>query len=115
MAHHLEIDELKQGGGLDVCLGPLDSYKQYRTHDDLRLTHILSTNLCAAFFQTVLDVFLLVSLVVPQASDEVVEGFLKPALLSAYMSLEGVPVAQGLCVHLVCTTRRPRLSNRGGL
>ena len=37
-----------------------------------RLTHILSSDLDATFFQAVVDVFLLIALVVPQSSDEVV-------------------------------------------
>ena len=86
MTHHLEIDELEQGGGLDVCLGSLDSCEQHATPRDYRLTHVLAANLCTAFFQTVLDVFLLVPLVIPQASDEVVEGFLEPVMVSASTS-----------------------------
>lgn len=83
MTHHLEIDELEQGGGLDVCPGSSDSCKQHPAQGGYRLTHVLAANLCAAFFQAILDVFLLVPLVVPQASDEVVEGFLEPAMVSA--------------------------------
>ncbi len=45
-------------------------------------THILAADFGAAFFQTVLDVFPLVALVVPQASDEVVQRFLEPVGIS---------------------------------
>lgn len=37
------------------------------------LTHILPSNLGATFSQAVLDVFLLVPLVIPQAADQVVQ------------------------------------------
>jgi hypothetical protein len=50
------------------------------------LTHVLPSNLCPTFFQTVLDVFLLVSLVVPQTSNEVVEGLFEPSI-----KLDGKP------------------------
>lgn len=83
MAHHLEVDELEQGGGLDVCLGSLDSCEQHPTHRGHRLTHVLAANFGAAFFQTILNVFLLVPLMIAQTSDEVVEGFLEPAMVSA--------------------------------
>jgi hypothetical protein len=45
---------------------------------EYRLTHVLPTNFCPTFFQAVLYVCLLVALVVPQSSYEVVEGFFKP-------------------------------------
>lgn len=86
MAHHLEIDELEQGGGLDVCLGSLDSYEQHPTRRGPRLTHVLAANFGAAFFQTILNIFLLVPLMISQTSDEVVEGFLEPAMVSASIS-----------------------------
>ncbi len=44
------------------------------------LTHVLAANFGPAFFQAVLYVFFLVSFVVPQPSDEVVKGFLEPAV-----------------------------------
>lgn len=43
-----------------------------------RRTHILTANLGATFFHTVLYVLFLVALVVSQTSDEVVERFLEP-------------------------------------
>lgn len=108
MAHHLEVDELEQGGGLEVYLGLSVSYEQHPIQKDHRRTHILAANLFAAFFQTVLDVLLLMSLVIPQASDEVVEGFLEPVLVSAPIVPRGIPVARGLfrtsCLHHEATT-----------
>ncbi len=75
MANHLEVDELEQGRRFDVCtMG-----SAWRRLEGLGgPTHILAANFGAAFFQTVLDVFPLVALVVPQASDEVVQRFLEP-------------------------------------
>jgi hypothetical protein len=49
------------------------------------LTHVLPTNLCSTFFQTVLDIFLFVPLVVPQTTDEIIQGFFEPG-----MQLEGM-------------------------
>jgi len=43
-------------------------------------THILPFDFCPTFFETVLYIFLLVSLVVSQTSDEVVETLLKPGI-----------------------------------
>lgn len=43
-----------------------------------RPTHILTAYFGAAFFQTVLYVFLLVALVVAQTPNEVVQRFLEP-------------------------------------
>lgn len=83
VTHHFEVDELEQGGGLDVCPVSSDSHTQHPAQRGYRLTHVLAADLCTAFFQTVLNVFLLVPLVIPQASDEVVEGFLEPAIVSA--------------------------------
>ena len=45
------------------------------------LTHILPSNLCPTFFQTVLDVLLLVSLVVSQTSNEVIQGLFEPGIM----------------------------------
>jgi hypothetical protein len=47
------------------------------------LTHVLPSDFCSAFLQTVLDILLLIALMVPQTSDEVVQGFLKPAKVLA--------------------------------
>ncbi len=46
--------------------------------NSIPLTHIRASNFCPTFFQAVLNVFLFVTLVVSQASDEVVEGFFEP-------------------------------------
>ena len=75
MADHLEVDELEQGRCLDVCT----SRSAWRPPEGLGgPTHILAANFGAAFFQAVLNVFPLVALVIPQASDEVVQRFLEP-------------------------------------
>ena len=80
MANHLEVDELEQGRRLDVCTSG-SAWRAARGGLE-GPTHILAANLGAAFFQTVLNVFPLVALVVPQASDEVVQRFLEPVGIS---------------------------------
>ena len=58
MTEHLEVGELHEGGGFEV--------------------HIVGADFLATFFYRFANVFLLGALVVPQASDEVVERFLEP-------------------------------------
>lgn len=74
--NHFKVDELEQGRGLDVCMS--GSAGRVGGTSCSRPTHILTANFGAAFFQTVLDIFPLVALVVPQTSDEVVQRFLEP-------------------------------------
>lgn len=74
---HFEVYELEQGSRLDVwwiCLS-IDSASSPRV---ARLTHVLAANLGPTFSQAVLYIFSLVSFVVSQASDEVVQRLLKP-------------------------------------
>ena len=92
MANHLEVDELEQGRRFDVCtMG-----SAWRRLEGLGgPTHILTANFGAAFFQTVLNVFPLVALVVPQASDEVVQRFLEPVGISTGGSRMALETAGG--------------------
>ncbi|KAK1989421.1 hypothetical protein LZ30DRAFT_139616 [Colletotrichum cereale] len=64
------------------------------------LTHVLPANLCAAFFQAVLYVLALVALMVPQASDEVVEGFLEPGDAPSAGCPSSWPSSRRLCRYV---------------
>ena len=87
MADHLEVHQLEESRGLDIC-----SRLSVRGHHHgtlgRRRTHVLTANFGAAFFQAVLDVFLFVALVVPQPSNEVVKRLFEPGELSAEASVE---------------------------
>jgi hypothetical protein len=63
MAKHLKVGELHESGGLEV--------------------HVVGPDLLAAFFYRFGDIFLFGAFVVPEASNEVVEGFLEPRTISA--------------------------------
>ena len=84
MPNHLEVYQFQQGRGLDVCNPCASVYEAISAPvSSSALTHVLAANFGPAFFQAALYVFFLVSLVVPQPSDEVVEGFLEPAISSS--------------------------------
>lgn len=80
MAHHLEIAELEQGGGLEIC-GKNNNGSVFCSPvgPEGRPTHILTANFGTRFLQAILDVFSLVALVVPQTPDEVIQRFFEPA------------------------------------
>ena len=87
VAHHLEVYEFEQRGGLQVCTAAsarVPVLSRSRPEEATR-THVLAPNLLATFFQAVLYVLALVALVISQASDEVVEGFLEPGDLSVHL------------------------------
>jgi hypothetical protein len=46
------------------------------------LTHVLPSDLCATFFQTILYILFLVPLVVAQTSNEVIQGLFEPTTRS---------------------------------
>ncbi len=95
MPNHLEVYQFQQGRGLEIYNPCASVYEAISALvPSSALTHVLAANLGPAFFQTVLYVFLLVSLVVPQPSDEVVEGFLEPAV-SLSAGLAHVSGAEG--------------------
>jgi hypothetical protein len=87
MADHLEVHQLEESRGLDICGRLSIQGRHYGTQGEQR-THVLTANFGAAFFQAVLDVFLFVAFVVPQPSDEVVERLFEPGELSAEASVE---------------------------
>ena len=64
-------------GRISITISICTSTSIHREDVTVR-THVLRLDLDATFFQAVLDVLGLVALVVPQAADEVVEGFLEP-------------------------------------
>lgn len=72
--HHLEVDELEQGPGLDICIAGVRSARVWdMARGGGQQTHVLVANFGATFFQAVLDVLLLVAFVVPNPSYEVIE------------------------------------------
>jgi hypothetical protein len=79
VTEHFEVDKLQESSGLQVCmfLSVLPS-----SHVPGSLTHVLPSDLCATFFQTVLDILFLVPLVVAQTSNEVIQGLFEPATQS---------------------------------
>ena len=103
MAEHFEVYKLQKGCRFDICIDLLTSSLCIL----IELTHVLRPDFCLAFFQTVLDIPPLVSLVVPQTSDEVVKGLFEPfeALATIYesgagSSLEGAHGDDG-CLSLL--------------
>lgn len=82
VADHLQVYQLEERRGLDICPPRNASASLVRTAPGVNngLTHVLAANLGTTFFQGLLDELLLVALVVPQASDEVVERLFEPVV-----------------------------------
>ena len=90
MTKHLEVYEFQERGRLEI-LSPASAY--VRPPKTCGLTHIRTLYFCPTFFQTVLNVLLLLALVIPQPPDEVVKGFFEPArsLLGAEHMKKSMP------------------------
>lgn len=100
MADHLQVNELHEGRGLDVYGRCKRLSGNHLGIGYWELTHVLAADFGATFFQAVLDVLALVALVIPQTSDEVVEGLFEP-VGSVSVPVGGGPGRERDVLHLV--------------
>lgn len=86
MTHHLEVDQFEECRRLEIYRTQSASPSRYRQREGekfggggvVRRTHVRAPDFSAALLEAALDILPLISLVVPQASDEVVERLFEP-------------------------------------